>query len=192
MIMFIVFLCAFTKEAMARTHDIYPAKIFGTTRTIIESSDLVLTCSTHGRKDQQIMVHVYLCKNGAAVKMSPISNFSITVVMYCVGSLLVLLLILGLSCLIRKQGALHCRRTPNAEVPGPDDRESNHSNMEEESWDDFSSVAGDIPSQHLEAEDLYHEIVDLTRTNITSEVRGQDADNQGLYAEALYSKPSKI
>nr|XP_046201031.1 uncharacterized protein LOC124033132 isoform X3 [Oncorhynchus gorbuscha] len=69
MIMFILILCALSREAMVQTtaKKIFPAKIYWTsTGTIMEGSDLVVKCSTHGRKEDKV-AYVYLCINGVAV-----------------------------------------------------------------------------------------------------------------------------
>ncbi|XP_014030879.2 uncharacterized protein isoform X2 [Salmo salar] len=70
MIMFILILCALSREAMVQTtaKKIVPAKIYWTTTgTIMEGSDLVVKCSTHGRKEDKV-AYVYLCINGVAVE----------------------------------------------------------------------------------------------------------------------------
>ncbi|KAL1007192.1 hypothetical protein UPYG_G00083280, partial [Umbra pygmaea] len=75
MITFILILCAISQETMVQTatkkaQDILPATIFWrNTGMIILDSDLILTCSTHGRDTEHRPVHVYLCKNGDAVEM---------------------------------------------------------------------------------------------------------------------------
>ncbi|XP_019908734.2 uncharacterized protein LOC109616565 isoform X2 [Esox lucius] len=326
MIIFILILSAVSRKAILQTTalDIFPAKIFRTAGTIMEGSDLELKCSTHGRKDEQKIVHVYLCKNGVAVekimnrkddtiftlrnidrqqsgnyscvfsnilytlsevrekgdnsiyiqvidrilpavisitgsnsakqgdvvefkctisdpihtselvhsylcmngthvqvqvfdvyrmeatftikdvKLNDRGNYScvldlqpkrnefterqlygsntaflqvdvwsyqIPVVMFCVCLLLVFLLIVGIYWLIRKQGVgnLCCRRTPPNDVQLSDERESNISNMEEESCDEFDS---------LSEEDIsYQNVPDLTQTNDMIEDPGQEADD---------------
>ncbi|XP_055777156.1 uncharacterized protein LOC129854297 isoform X2 [Salvelinus fontinalis] len=70
MIMFILILCALSREAMVQNtaKKIFPAKIYWTTTgTIMEGSDLVVKCSTHGRKEDKV-AYVYLCINGVAVE----------------------------------------------------------------------------------------------------------------------------
>ncbi|XP_042176912.1 uncharacterized protein LOC112235739 isoform X2 [Oncorhynchus tshawytscha] len=70
MIMFILILCALSRETMVQTtaKKIFPAKIYWTsTGTIVEGSDLVVKCSTHGRKEDKV-AYVYLCINGVAVE----------------------------------------------------------------------------------------------------------------------------
>ncbi|XP_029577517.1 uncharacterized protein LOC115167328 isoform X1 [Salmo trutta] len=70
MIIFILILCALSREAMVQTtaKKIFPAKIYWTTTgTIMEGSDLMVKCSTHGRKEDKV-AYVYLCINGVAVE----------------------------------------------------------------------------------------------------------------------------
>ncbi|XP_029623152.1 uncharacterized protein LOC115203020 isoform X2 [Salmo trutta] len=69
MIIFILILCALSREAMVQNtaKKIFPAKIYWTTTgTIMEGSDLVVKCSTHGGKEGKV-AYVYLCINGVAV-----------------------------------------------------------------------------------------------------------------------------
>ncbi|CAB1339521.1 unnamed protein product [Coregonus sp. 'balchen'] len=66
--------------------DIFPAKIYGTETSIIEDSDLVVKCSTFGRKDETEGVHVYLCLDGVAVYVDICETYDILFTMKSVTS----------------------------------------------------------------------------------------------------------
>ncbi|XP_074467333.1 uncharacterized protein LOC141752943 [Sebastes fasciatus] len=59
MIIITIILCALVNKVKSQTNDVFPAKILVPQKTISENSDLYVTCSTFGLKEQ-ITVYVYL------------------------------------------------------------------------------------------------------------------------------------
>ncbi|XP_078017317.1 uncharacterized protein LOC144458587 isoform X2 [Epinephelus lanceolatus] len=58
-----ILLCVLANQVTSQTKDVFPARILAQQKTISETSDLYVTCSTYTFKKQSI-VYVYLCKNG--------------------------------------------------------------------------------------------------------------------------------
>ncbi|KAL3992746.1 BAI1-associated protein 2-like protein 2 [Sarotherodon galilaeus] len=63
----IALLCILTNQVISQTEDIFPAKILAQQTIISENSDLIVTCSTFGKKKNS-MVFIYLLKNGRGIQ----------------------------------------------------------------------------------------------------------------------------
>ncbi|CAI5646005.1 unnamed protein product [Oreochromis niloticus] len=63
----IALLCILTNQVINQTEDIFPARILAQQTIISENSDLIVTCSTFGKKKNS-MVFIYLLKNGHGIQ----------------------------------------------------------------------------------------------------------------------------